>query len=566
MILLGKYPSIELKSEYSAFIKFKTFDYGLIEKVKSLPVRRYIANEKVWEVPIDSINRIVNLFGVDNIQLFTSFPEYEQFIEYRNKHVKGKKSPEELKEFYKNIKPEVDYKFKTAPKGHQIESFNYALHYNSIFITDVMGLGKTKQALDIADFKKYNGQVKHCLIICGLNSIKYNWVDEIKKHSWNNCQVIDGTKKKKLEKLNNLGMFYYNIINVEMLRNDEIVEILESLIDTGEIGMIIADEVHKMANHRSTQGSNLVRLNSRFKIALTGTPITKRVERLWNLLTWMGIITDSYWSFVKRYCVLGGYSGWDVVSYRNMDELHEILDRYQVRRTKDILELPPKLYQTVYVDMTKDEQSEYNSIKRGIIRDLESGDVKYLNPAVATIKLRQFTDTIKQRAVKSLIDELFENDNSAVIFSQYKQGIYDLQTTLSDKQMYVITGDEKDPEIRQSYVNKFQSTKLSEVMMGTIATLGTGYTLTKSNYVIFLNKDWTVGNNAQAEDRCHRIGSEDTVTVISVIVKDTVDERVEEILENDQFYIDQVVDGVVKFRNTGDVLCKLLDLDNKGGV
>jgi len=561
MILLGKYPSINVKSDYSAFIKFKVFDYDLVDKVKSLPVRYYIAKDKIWEVPIDSINRIVNTFGLDNIQLFTEFSEFNDYIKYKEENLKGKKTPEELKQFYKTLVQEVPYEFKTVPQGHQIESFNYALHYNSLFITDVMGLGKTKQALDIADYKKQIGTVKHCLIICGLNSIKYNWVDEIKKHSWNSVQVIDGSKKKKMEKLKDSWKFFYSIINVEMLRDDDIVEVLQLMIKNKQIGMIIADEVHKMANHKSKQGLNLGELDSEFKIALTGTPITKRVERIWNLLKWMKIIDLSYWSFVKRYCILGGFTGYSPVGYQNMAELHEILDRYQLRRTKDILDLPPKVYQTIYVDMTKDERNDYNVIKSGIIRDIESGDVKYINPMVATIKLRQFTDKVKQTAIKTVIEELHDNDSSVVVFGQYKQGIYDLAETLQDMHPYIMTGDEKSTSVRQSYVNEFQASKLPELMMGTIATLGTGYTLTKSNYVIFLNKDWTVGNNEQAADRCHRIGTVDTVTIMSVIVKDSIDERVEEILENDQFYIDQVVDGIIKFKDPSDVLCKLLDLE-----
>ena len=152
------------------------------------------------------------------------------------------------------------------------------------------------------------------------------------------------------------------------------------------------------------------------------------------------------------------------------------------------------------------------------------------------------------------------NDNSCVIFSPFKKELYTLKDEVLDNyKPYLITGDEKDSEKRQVYVNEFQSNPRPQVMMGTIATLGTGYTLTKSNYVIFLSKDWIVGNNQQAEDRCHRIGSTDTVTIISVIVKGTIDERVEEILESDQFYIDQVVDGKFPFKDNQAVWNKIFD-------
>ena len=561
MIQIGKYPSIMLKEEFSVFLKFK-YSPEDVCKVKSLPVRKWVPDEKVWEVPISSLNRIVSTFGVENIQVFNDFPEYYDYLKFHEEHQKGKKSPEELKEYYKTLKPEVEFKFKSIPKGHQIEAFNKSLHTDNLFITDTMGLGKTASSLYIADYKKSIGLVKHCLIICGINSIKYNWLNEIKIHSWNNAQVIDGTAKKRKDNLLSYWQFYYNIINVELLRNESFVEDLENLINSGKIEMIIIDECHRLNNARSIQGGNLKYLKSKYKLALTGTPITKKIEKIWNILSWMDIIKESYWNFVKRYCNLGGFSGWEVISYKTemLSELHEIMDRYQLRRTKDILDLPPKIYQTVYVEMSKSEKMEYAVLKEGIIKDIESGTTKYINPAAATIKLRQFTDKLKINAVKGIIDELQENSNSAVIFSTYKQGIYDLQESLKNYYPYTITGDEKDASARQGYVDKFQSNSKPEIMMGTIATLGTGYTLTKSNYVIFLNKDYVVGNNDQATDRCHRIGSVNTVTVISVIVKDSIDERVEEILENDAFYIDQVIDGIIRFKNETDVLSKLLEI------
>ena len=72
--------------------------------------------------------------------------------------------------------------------------------------------------------------------------------------------------------------------------------------------------------------------------------------------------------------------------------------------------------------------------------------------------------------------------------------------------------------------------------------------MTRSQYVVFLNKMWICTDNEQAEDRCHRRGTTGSVTVISVIVKNSIDERVEEILANDKMYIDKVVDGIPVFK------------------
>lgn len=564
MILVGKYPSIKVQNAtHSLFVKFN-YDAEKVAKIKSLPVRFYEPNNKVWEVPMSDMDRVVNLFGVENIRIFNEFPEFEQYLRIREQKAKNAKSVDELIAYYENLKPEVEYNFKTKPDGHQIESFNTALHLDSLFITDAMGLGKTKQAIDICDYKKHVGLAKHVLIVCGVNGLKYNWMEEIKKHSWNNCQVIDGTTTQRLEKLMGYWKYFYNIINIESIRNNAkfdkkgnlikendnpILNLLIKLCDSGKFDVIVVDEFHKANNHKSQQGLGLRCLKAKYKIALSGTPITKRIERAWSILNWMGLETAKYWNFVKRYCVLGGFSGWEPTGeYKNLDELHERFDRFQIRRTKDILKLPPKVHKYVYVDMNTDEHNEYMDIKRGIIRDVESGDIKQINPAVATVKLRLFTDKIKARAIKEIIEELQDNDNPCVIFSMYKEGLYTLQKELAEYNPLLLTGDITSASKKQEIINAFQKEKRSDVLMGTIQAMGTGYTLTRSQYVVFLNKMWICTDNEQAEDRCHRRGTTGSVTVISVIVKNSIDERVEEILANDKMYIDKVVDGIPVFK------------------
>ena len=563
MITLGKYPAIKVKSEYACFIKFVKFSQEALDKVKSLPTRYYEPNNKVWEVPISDLDRVVYTFGADNISIFNEFPEAIEYLEkVKNKKNTEKRSVEELIEYYKNIKCEIDYEFKTKPDGHQIESFNIGLHRDNMIITDVMGLGKTKSALDIMDYKIKTGKAKHVLVICGVNGLKYNWQGEIAKHSWYNCQVIDGSKKQRIEKLQSYWMFAYSIINIESIRNNEVIDkktrkvtkantneiliMLSKMCQLGKFDAIIVDEFHKANNHRSQQGKGLRDLDSRYKMALSGTPITKKLERSWSILNWMNFETASYWKFLQRYCHLGGWSGWDVVGYQNLDEFHERFDKVQLRRTKDILQLPPKTHQEVYVEMNLEQRKQYNMIKNGIIA--EADEIKTVNPAVATIKLRQFTDQIKVQAIKGLVEELQENEEPCVIFSCFKNGLYSLQDELRDYNPLLLTGDITKAEEKQKIVDDFQNHARSNVIMGTIQAMGTGYTLTRSQYVIMMNKVWAPTDNEQAEDRAHRRGTKGNVTIVSVIVKDSIDERVEEILANDKMYIDKVVDGVPLFK------------------
>jgi len=559
MILLGRYPSIKVKAEYSMFLKFK-YNPTIVAKVKSLPIRYYIPDQKVWEVPITSVNRVVNLFGINNIKLFTEFPEVASYLEYSKKSGK-RKTVKELKEYYSKLKCAIPgYKFKVKPLGHQIESFNIGLKQDNLFITDEMGLGKSFSALLIMDYKISIGKVNHVLIICGVNALKYNWVNEIEKFSYNTAHVIDGTKKQRLSEFSKSDQYHYTIINAEMLRNKDLFPIIKDMIDSSFFEGIIVDECHKLSNKKSITGKNFLSIdNAKYKLCLTGTPITKRIEKLWLLLKWMHITEDSYSAFTKRYCILGGFSGWDVVGYKNLNELHELLDQHQLRRSADILEIP-KIYKNTYVEMNKSQIKEYKLIQEGIIADIENGDITTINPMTVSIKLRQYTDTLKIKAVLELVDELFENDQYVVIFGSYKESLYQLKDTIDEKypgRVDIITGDINASE-RQVLVDKFQNSKIPRVMIGTIATLGTGYTLIKSRHVIYLNKDWIVANNEQAGDRCHRIGAKGTVILNTVLVKNSIDEHVEDVLENDQFYISQVTDGRVINYGNAKLLHKLL--------
>lgn len=574
MILLAKYPSIKTKGEYACFIKFQKFSQEYVNKVKRLPCRYYEPHNKVWEVPINDIDRVVATFGVHNITIFNDFPEAVEYLEnLKNTTCSKKKTAEELLEYYKNIKCEVDYEFKTKPDGHQIEAFNIGLHRDNLIITDVPGLGKTKSSIDIMDYKVKTGQVKHILVICGVNGLKYNWEQEIKKHSWYNCQVVDGSKETRLKKLSSYWMFTYTIINIESIRNNEktkrgtgkvikandnevLIE-LAKMCELGKFEAIIVDEFHKANNHKSQQGKGLRSLNAKYKIALSGTPITKKLERSWSILSWMGFEDASYWQFVKRYCTLGGFSGWDVVGYKNLDEFHERFNRAQLRRTKDILQLPPKTHQVYYFEMSKEQRKEYEQIKRGIIQEAE--ETKVVDPAVATLRLRQFTDKVKTKAVKEIVDQLADNNEPCIIFSCFKDGLYELQNTLTEYNPLLLTGDITNAEDKQKVVDDFQVNVKSNVIMGTVQAMGTGYTLTRSQYVVFLNKVWSPTDNEQAEDRAHRRGTTGNVTIISVVVKNSIDEKVEEILKNDKLYIDKVVDGIPLWRNNGDLFKYLME-------
>lgn len=288
------------------------YDPTTVAKVKELAERRYLPEDRAWEIPAHELPALIEKVGLSNIK------SEEAVVQALNtKEIEDKR--EATQERLKGIKPVRDFDFKTAPLPHQIEAFNYGMEKNSLLIGDEQGLGKTKESIDICVARKK--ELIKTLIVCGVNSVKYNWEKEIQIHSNEGCVMVDGkTMDVRVQQLNDWyrGSSYFGIINIESLRNEKIQDALYLGIKDGYIGAIIVDEIHKAKNGGSQQGKALRFLKAPVKIGLSGTPMNK-AEDLWNILTWLGVERRSFYSFRNAYCTMGGFGGYKVIGYKNLD-------------------------------------------------------------------------------------------------------------------------------------------------------------------------------------------------------------------------------------------------------
>ena len=535
------------------------YDPTTVAKIKELAERRYLPEERAWEIPAYELPNLVQKIGIHNITSNSGVLDA-----LKTKEIEDKR--EATQERLKDIKPIVDFDFTTTPLPHQIEAFNYGIERNELLIGDEQGLGKTKESIDITVARK--AELCKCLIVCGVNSVKYNWEAEIKTHSKEKSVMIDQkTMPLRVSALNEWlgGDEYYAIINIESLRNAEVQDTIYKAIKEGLIGAVIVDEIHKAKNGGSQQGRALRMLKSPVKIGLSGTPMNK-AEDLWNILTWLGVEKRSFYSFRNTYCIMGGYRGYSVVGHKNLDSLNAELNRVMLRRKKEeVLNLPPKLHSTEFVELSAKQQKLYREIKQGIIEDMEN-ILSSVNPLSCTLRLRQLTggmfteDNPKlERIMDMLTEEIIPNGYKAIIFSQWEQIANLYNEALQNYNPVYIVG-KVSPEDRQKAVDRFQNDPNCRLAIGTIGAMGTGLTLNKASYVFFVDKKWNSGENAQAEDRAHRIGTAGTVNVISMVAKGSVDEGVEEYLRENQDLFERVVDGKGSKVDIREVLNKLLKL------
>lgn len=535
------------------------YDPRTVAKVKELAQRRYLPEERAWEIPDYELPNLIEKIGLSNIDADEAITGA-----LKTKEVEDRRAA--TQERLKGIKPVVDFGFTTEPLPHQIEAFNFGLQKDMILIGDEQGLGKTKESIDICVARKH--ELVKTLIVCGVNSVKYNWEKEIQIHSKESSCMIDGkTMDLRASQLYEWykSPHYFGIINIESLRKEQIQDTLYDGIREGYIGAVIVDEIHKAKNGSSQQGKALRTLKTPIRIGLSGTPMNK-AEDLWNILTWLGVEKRSFYSFKNTYCIMGGYGGYKVVGHKNLESLNAELSSVMLRRRKDeVLDLPPKVHSTEYVELTSKQQLIYRDIKNGIIADLEN-ILLSVNPLSCTLRLRQLTGGLfteenpkLERLEDMLSEEIIPNGYKAIIFSQWSKITEVYHEALQRYNPIYITGD-VSPEERLKEVERFQTDPSCKLAIGTIDAMGTGLTLNKASYVFFIDKKWNSGDNAQAEDRAHRIGTAGTVNVISLVAKGTVDEGIEEYLIENKDLFERVVDGKGSTANVRQILNKLLKL------
>ena len=538
MITIEIKQPIKSVGDYGLFMSLP-YNEEILNVVRSMPSRFWHADTKEWEVPFNKLSDLLDGLQKYEITLTGYMTAFED----------------------KKV-PTIDFEFKTKPFSHQIDGFNYGLTHNRWLLGDEQGLGKTWQVINIALAKKIERGYEHCLIICGVNGLKWNWVNEIHTHSNEDAYILGqrgnkiGSNADKLADIANISELpYFIITNVESLRNDDIAQGLNALCKNRTIGMIAIDEVHKCKNPTSQQGKGILKLSADTMIAMTGTPLMNNPLDLYIILKWLGYERHSFYQFKHHYCIMGGYGGYQIVGYQHRDELEDNIKDIMLRRLKEnVLDLPEKVFVNEYVENTAKQAQVYKEVLMDLRMNVDK-IAESPNPLAQLIRLRQATgytgilsSDIKESAkldrMEELVEEAVENGKKVVIFSNWTQVTDEAVRRLAKYNPAVITGDINDAD-RPVQENKFQNDKSCKVIVGTTGAMGTGLTLTAGTVEIFLDEPWNMALKNQAVDRCHRIGQKTNVTVYTLLAKGTIDERINEIVAKKGALSDAIIDGKV---------------------
>jgi len=320
-----------------------------------------------------------------------------------------------------------------------------------------------------------------------------------------------------------------------------------------EFDWLVADEAHRAKNAETQQSKALCKLSASRKLLITATPFSNRPGELWGLLHFLEPKEfRSYWYFRSLYTeMFRDWNGTEHVSgTRYPTLLKRDLDRFMIRRLKSQVEiqLPQKRYQTVPLYMHPEQVRLYREMVRLLMMELDSGEVvTAANAAVKLVRLRQVvsgTATLEhlgqQKDVSAKLDAAVDMIQDrlpvpTVVFTIFRATALSLARRLEKLNIpcTCIIGGAKPTEgvgsIAQG-VTDFQSGK-TKVFVATVRSGGEGLTLTASDTIIFVDKDWNPAVQEQAENRIHRLGQNRACLIVDLHVDHTVDDYVDEALE-----------------------------------
>jgi hypothetical protein len=483
----------------------------------------------------------------------------------------------------------------------------------------VHNCGKTIEVINYALYQRKRYGYKHCLVITCVNVAKYSWQDDIAKHTNGKEQgyilgsrVITRGKRKghiryngsgedKVDDLKSGHMYadeeapelpFFIITNIESIGRTKagkkyiLEEAIINMIESGDISMISIDECHKNMSPQSTQGKVILDIKKRTDrkvqwVPMTGTPIRNKPIDVYTPLKLVdGHAFKSFYLWSHQFCIFGGYGGYEIMGYKNIPLLKEMLQGNMLRREKsEVLDLPPKVHMIEYVENTPYQQNLYDSIAQEIYENKDSilGEI---NPLAHMLRLRQINgspelvddelvvddDYLKFNAklarLVELVDDIVESGEKVIIFSNWVEPLRNIYKFISKKhKTCCYTGTMKEAD-REKHKRVFQTNPDYKVIIGTIGAMGVSATLTAATNVIFYDDCWTPSDKEQCEDRAYRIGTTKSVNIYTLVSKGTIDEYVYKILEDKAAIAKFIVDDKLDLKRNPELFDFLLGQGN----
>lgn len=418
-----------------------------------------------------------------------------------------------------------------------------------VLIGDDMGLGKTIQAAGVVN--ALDGVIETVLVVCPA-SLKINWRRELDR--W--------LVRRRYTQI--AGADYFPSGAYVVIVNYDVVHKHLKAISRRTWDLLICDEAHMLKNPEARRTKAVWDIPRKRLLELTGTPVVNKPMELWSLVSQaapehFGQLED----FRREY----GYVGTDARGRRKLAELQDLLrSTCMVRRLKSevLTDLPPKVRQVIELPAEsaspelraeQDEAAAFLAEVTALRLEVElakAGSEDDYSAAVNELKvtvrewmkqiakLRHMMALAKVPAVTAHVREALEAGEKIVLFAHHHD-VIDAYVKAFGSKAVKVDGTMNAAQ-RQPSIDAFQRDPATRLFVGSLYAAGTGITLTASSHVIFAELDWVPGIMSQAEDRCHRIGQQNSVLVQHLVLENSLDDYMAQRLVSKQKVIEASTD------------------------
>lgn len=537
------------------------YDPGLVQAIKSLDPRgRWDAEGKAWTFPKDPIlaNRLVSLLGISR----ESLPEDVKSILPAPRSARPEITDERIAELREMWPGE------STPYRHQLEGLHLLLSNRYYGLFWEMGCGKSAPTSARIALGMRAGDIGRTLIVCPKSAINV-WPFELGRHGRIKSQdVVIAHGSKDARKCVYNGKAPIVVINFELARMDAI-ELMR-----GRWDCVVVDECHRIKSITAQTSKAVCKISgfSEYRYALSGTPSPNSPIDVCGTLVFLDggeTLGTKYITAIKaRYCVMGGFNQHQVVAYQNLDHLESVTAGLSQRITKEqCLDLPPKIYETRTVELSREAKKIYGDIKCEAIARLSSengeGTLTVANILTESIRLLQvcggflpdnegtvhsFRHNPKMDLLKDIMEDL--GNSPAIIWANFVAEVEAIAREIDGSPEWtpearcVVHHGGLSQKDRTRAVDLFKSGEV-QYFISTPQSAREAITMTHCSTVVYYSRGWNLLDWLQSQDRAHRIGQTKPVTIISLVAAGTVDERIQEALEKKKTLQELVLGGSV---------------------
>ncbi len=450
--------------------------------------------------------------------------------------------------------------------GYAWLAFLYAHRFGAC-LADDMGLGKTIQTICLLaaireGCLKAAREVKGPHLVVVPTSLLFNWEQELARFAPEfKVHVYSGS-----ERTFEAGDGEIVLTTYGLARRD--IDALEQTT----FHVIVFDEAQAVKNIQADTTGAVRRLKGRFKIALTGTPLENHLGEYFSVIDLCvpGLLgeSDRFKTDVKR------------LSGPALDRVLRRTRPFVLRRTKaEILQdLPPKIEHEVFLELTDRQKALYQQTVEQVrstideaYRSKTSGQAQFI-ALTAILKLRQvclsprlLTKQPEERSPKlgflmERLNVLREEGHSALVFSQFTSFLDLVQEACIQHGLpYHRLDGSTASAARKARVKAFQTGDQPDVFLLSLKAGGQGLNLTRASYVFHLDPWWNPAVERQASDRAHRIGQQQTVTIVRILMRHSIEEKMMALKQRKLELYDAVMAGAV--RGSGQGVLTKADID-----